>query len=602
MAVARSHRFSAERPCPICGGYDRAPRGKGIRCYGFLGTDGKYAHCTREEFAGDLRAEPGDTYAHRLEGECRCGSEHGNHGNQSTDPVAETGSRRVIAETFYDYDGGLRVVRKDFSDGTKTFTQWHRNGAGFLSGRGDAPLTLYRAPELAGAPPEAFVFLVEGEKCVDALRLQGLTAVTTPGGASNFGGTAKRAAELLKGRHVVILPDHDPPGAKYASAARATLEPISKSLRVVELPGLEDGDDVIDWLRRGGEPEELVRIALDAPNLAPETEILFVADQIRRIWPVPLPVPVRTGLATLDRLTGGLRAESVTVLNGPPGKGKSGLALQIGRYIARSDDVLYISSELSGRQAMARLVAQERRESWIDVYETGPSETETLAAALEGLRIHVRELRRGDVFLELLARICEALGHAPLLVLDYLQHAARRLNPTEPRFATALLSDSISLWTKETKAPALIVSGVARVNYHQDADRHGVDLQGSGKDSGEIDYDAAVDMLLLSDGERARLEVTKNRFGLPGTIGLHFDGRVGTFTEDLSATLSDLDRDILRAIHNGAQTANEVMQRVKMRRAQCLAAISRMVYAGIIERCPLRVVNNSFALGGLNDE
>src|SRR3954464_8478936 len=49
--VSSSQRFSRERPCPICGGYDGMARGKGVRCTGFLSEDGRDAYCTREEHA-----------------------------------------------------------------------------------------------------------------------------------------------------------------------------------------------------------------------------------------------------------------------------------------------------------------------------------------------------------------------------------------------------------------------------------------------------------------------------------------------------------------------------------------------------------------------
>ena len=55
-------------------------RGVGKRCSGYLSDDGAWAHCTtREEHAGHLpptSAEP-PTFAHRLEGKCRCGETHG---------------------------------------------------------------------------------------------------------------------------------------------------------------------------------------------------------------------------------------------------------------------------------------------------------------------------------------------------------------------------------------------------------------------------------------------------------------------------------------------------------------------------------------------
>lgn len=52
------------------------PQGKGVRCWGFYSSDGKYAHCTREEYAGQLEPTDANTYAHRLSGRCRCGETH----------------------------------------------------------------------------------------------------------------------------------------------------------------------------------------------------------------------------------------------------------------------------------------------------------------------------------------------------------------------------------------------------------------------------------------------------------------------------------------------------------------------------------------------
>ena len=75
IRVSRSQRFRSDRPCPVCGGYDLA--GKGSRCWGFLSGDGKFAHCTRTEYAGSLRQGRDGTFSHYLDGPCRCGETHG---------------------------------------------------------------------------------------------------------------------------------------------------------------------------------------------------------------------------------------------------------------------------------------------------------------------------------------------------------------------------------------------------------------------------------------------------------------------------------------------------------------------------------------------
>ena len=71
-------RFKEGRQCPVCDGHEDLPHGENRRCYGFLSDDELYAHCTREEYAGELGRNNGsNTFAHRIDGVCRCGKIHG---------------------------------------------------------------------------------------------------------------------------------------------------------------------------------------------------------------------------------------------------------------------------------------------------------------------------------------------------------------------------------------------------------------------------------------------------------------------------------------------------------------------------------------------
>jgi putative DNA primase/helicase len=93
------------------------------------------------------------------------------------------------------------------------------------------------------------VYVVEGEKCVDALVELGLTATTTSGGANNWskadGETIRRA---FAGRRVVVLPDNDEPGRRYAASAMRDLLQVAAEVKVLPLSGLPEHGDVVDWL------------------------------------------------------------------------------------------------------------------------------------------------------------------------------------------------------------------------------------------------------------------------------------------------------------------------------------------------------------------
>ena len=102
------------------------------------------------------------------------------------------------------------------------------NPGGWIWSVGDILRPLYRLPELLATDPGELVFLAEGEKDVDRLRSLGLVATTSSQGAD---GWAKTDHGPLAGRRVVILPDNDAAGRKYALAASGNLAGKAASSR-----------------------------------------------------------------------------------------------------------------------------------------------------------------------------------------------------------------------------------------------------------------------------------------------------------------------------------------------------------------------------------
>ncbi len=178
------------------------------------------------------------------------------------------GGGQVIAT--YDYqaeDGTLlyQVLRKL----PKAFVQRRPDGAGGWTWRlGNTRRVLYRLPELLAADPGATVYVAEGEKGVDRLRLAGAVATCSPHGAGKW-----RAAYAghLAGRHVVILPDNDAPGRAHAETVARSLSGVAASVKVLALPDLAAGADAYDWLEEGHTLAELEALAAAAPEWTPST-------------------------------------------------------------------------------------------------------------------------------------------------------------------------------------------------------------------------------------------------------------------------------------------------------------------------------------------
>lgn len=152
------------------------------------------------------------------------------------------------------------------------------------------PRPLYRLPDILKADPQTPVIVCEGEKTAEAAAQCGLLATTSSGGAQ---AAAKTDWTPLAGRNVIVLPDHDEPGRRYAdTAARLALEAGAASVKIVYLadycPELPETGDLADiladpaWCGCGlgdaAMPEDLGRLILQWAAEAPTVEEQSEAD------------------------------------------------------------------------------------------------------------------------------------------------------------------------------------------------------------------------------------------------------------------------------------------------------------------------------------
>ena len=110
--VEASQRYSMSAPCQICGGHSRLSRGSGARCYGFRSVDAHYANCTRPEYAGQLTESKAGTFAHRLDGLCKCGHQHGLSllPVPRVEPVKDSKQNEVVGRIWARTRGALGTV------------------------------------------------------------------------------------------------------------------------------------------------------------------------------------------------------------------------------------------------------------------------------------------------------------------------------------------------------------------------------------------------------------------------------------------------------------------------------------------------------------
>ena len=164
-------------------------------------------------------------------------------------------SQRPEAVYPYTDEDGRQLFEKVRFAG-KRFTQRMRDAGGKFTYRLDGVRrVLYHLPAVVRASD---VIIVEGEKDADrvnALNLSGhpsaprsqVIATTNFEGAGGDKWRPEYSA-YMTGKHVVILPDHDAIGRDRGERIAKSVFPYAVDVRLVELPGLADHQDVSDYL------------------------------------------------------------------------------------------------------------------------------------------------------------------------------------------------------------------------------------------------------------------------------------------------------------------------------------------------------------------
>jgi hypothetical protein len=312
--VAPTQRFTKKtQECPICEGYRELPSGKSERCAGYLSPDGRYAYCTREEYAGTLKPTEtavGPTWRHWLgAGVCRCGQTHGAQENREQEQLTP---KRTAWELVFASDMLAGVhIRTDYLNGdgqpaqAKQF-KWEQH-----NGRSSRDMPLYNLPELQAAPKGSTVYLTEGEKACDALRRQGVLAVATVTGAGVT--PCDESLRPLVGHDARLWPDHDDGGRQHMDRIAARLVALGGTSRTLGWSDAPVKGDAFDYLAGGGTVEGLAGLLKDdSPKRRSGVIIADVQPEIVHwLW--------------LHRIPLG----KLTVLDGDPDNGKSVLSLDL---------------------------------------------------------------------------------------------------------------------------------------------------------------------------------------------------------------------------------------------------------------------------------
>lgn len=261
---------------------------------------------------------------------------------------------------YKDEVGETLFVKRRFKTNTekgKTYSLHKVDAAGRRQGSmTGARIVPYRLPELINAREAGrAIYLVEGEKAADALVSIGAIATTSHAGAGHW---PSDITQYFAGAVVIVVPDCDAPGWKYAKRVVEALLPVAKAVRVLDFNLPELGDDAYEWVADGGDRAKLAELAKALPVITdinqvqtpdwivPRETVDSIEHLIEPDLDTVVPILVPRQLLNIEAwddiedepveylIDGVLPAKGFCLLFGPPGSYKSFVALDMAEAVA----------------------------------------------------------------------------------------------------------------------------------------------------------------------------------------------------------------------------------------------------------------------------
>lgn len=277
------------------------------------------------------------------------------YGKAEPKKLQEKKSEKITDYVYQDADGVdvFKVERTDFDDGSKTCKMLHYN-SGWQYGKGNVSIAPYNYNQWKDS---TFVIFVEGEKCAEAAKIFGDEVTCIPGGTQ---GWKEEYVDYFNGKDVFIIPDNDDVGREFSQKVFSAI--IEKSNpHIVELPGLEHKEDIVEWIEKGHDVEEFMALLKKSKSnpmigigFEDEFEDIGFIDQIQKTNSQNI---IPFGINFLDDAWGGILPTDLVVLSAKSGAGKTQMAMNIARTLLNKDKCIgFFALEAFKKEIGARMI------------------------------------------------------------------------------------------------------------------------------------------------------------------------------------------------------------------------------------------------------
>ena len=258
-----------------------------------------------------------------------------------------------------------------------------------------------------------------------------------------------------------------------------------------------------------------------------QANISFITDEIAAtIDSMTRPTKsYQTPWAVLTKAIGGFRSGSLYTIGARPGKGKTSIGLQCAMVLSREGAVAFSSLEMRREEMHKRIIsigASIPMDSTMNNRVT-PDEWERISRKQADIRPNIAIDDRAEVSVHDIRNFARSVNRqSPLagIVVDYLQLMSSKDN--RPRHEiVAEMSRQLKILARDLDVPVIALSQLNR-NSEQRTDKRPSlsDL----RESGAIEQDSDVVILLHQEDDTLLLDVAKNRQGPPSLVRLKWQG------------------------------------------------------------------------------
>lgn len=256
-------------------------------------------------------------------------------------------------------------------------------------------------------------------------------------------------------------------------------------------------------------------------------------------------IGLKTGFATLDKLTCGLRPGQVFVIAARPSMGKSALMMNIVEHAVfnLNQPAMVFSLEMSQKELLARLLFSRSRfnPATLDGRQVVQADLLRIRAAYSAIAaapLHIDDTPAITISeIRAKARRAKARHGVKLIAIDYMQlirsTSKQAQNSREREIGE--ISAGIKALAKELNLPVIVLAQLNRESEKRSGKSKGVPRMSDLRESGTIEQDADLVGLLYREayfaedddekgeiGNVARLIISKNRNGATGDQHLAF--------------------------------------------------------------------------------